>query len=136
MTRNAESWGSKNMLIRLTWGYRRPIEAEVVDLKMRKNAPEIGWQNTSEKSMAPDGREILVRRQSPPLGIPLAAMDDMQDQYSRYIQSIVQDDLKHYIPAAYFPEDSELMTRLLSVVCDFYSVGLEADEEVCQSIPG
>jgi hypothetical protein len=58
-------------------------------------------------------------------------MDDMQDQYSRYVQDIVQSDLKQYVPAAYFPEDSILVTRLLGLVCDFFSAGLEADEEVC-----
>ena len=122
------------MLVKMDWGYRRPLRAEVVALKLRQNAPDAGWHDTTEKSLAPDGREILVRKQSPPLGIPLAAMDDLQDEYSRYVQDIVQRDLKQYVPVAYFPEDSKLMTRLLGVVCDFYCVGLEADEEVCQSV--
>jgi hypothetical protein len=134
VARNAESWGTRSMLIRMDWGYRRLLKAEVVALKLRQNAPDMGWHDTTEKLTGPDGREILVRRQSPPLGIPLAAMNDMQDEYSRYVKDIVQSDLKQYVPVAYFPEDSKFMTRLLGVVCDFYSVGLEADEEVCQSI--
>ncbi|TVY71538.1 hypothetical protein LSUE1_G006562 [Lachnellula suecica] len=129
VTRNAEGWGTKKMVVKMEWGYRRPMDVLVVPLKVRKNAPELGWQNTSEKLMDAEGKERLVRRQSPPIGVPFSAMDDMQDQYARYIQDIVQSDIRHYIPAAYFPEDSKLMTRLLGVVSDFYEVGLEADEE-------
>lgn len=119
------------MFVRMDWGYRKLLKAEVVALEVRQDAPDIGFHHTTEKSTSPDGKAILVRRQSPPLGIPLAAMDDMQDEYSRYVQEIVQSDLKHYVPEAYFPDDSKLLTRLLGVVCDFYSVGLEADDEVC-----
>lgn len=128
------------MLIRMDWGYRKLLEAEVVPLKLKKNAPDLGFYEGSQKMgttpdgkpihVGPDGKPIFVRRQSPPLGIPLAAMDDMQDVYSRYVQDIVQSDLQQYVSAAYFPEDSILVTRLLGLVCDFFSAGLQADEEV------
>jgi hypothetical protein len=141
IAKNAESWGTKQMLIRMDWGYRKLLEAEVVPLRLKKNAPDLGTYDDSQKMgttpdgkpihVGPDGKAIFVRRQSPPLGIPLDAMDDMQDVYSRYVQDIVQSDLKQYVPAAYFPEDSILVTRLLGLVCDFFSAGLEADEEAC-----
>lgn len=128
------------MLIRMDWGYRKLLEAEVVPLKLRKNAPDLGVYHPTQKmgetsdgrsiNVGPDGKAVFVRKQSLPLGIPLDAMDDMQDVYSRYVQDIVQSDLKQYVPTAYFPEDSILVTRLLGLVCDFFSAGLEADEEV------
>ncbi|TVY28877.1 hypothetical protein LHYA1_G002094 [Lachnellula hyalina] len=127
--RNAESWGTRSMFVRMDWGYRKLLTAEVVALELRQNAPDMGFHHTTEESTSPDGKAKLVRRQSPPLGIPLTAMDDMQHEYSRYVQDIVQSDLKYYVPEAYFPDDSKLLTRLLGVVCDFYSVGLEADDE-------
>lgn len=119
------------MLVKMDWGYRKLLKAEVVALKLRENAPDMGFQDTTEQSVTSDGRQILVRRQSPPLGIPLASMDGMENEFSRYVQDIVHSDLKQYVPVAYFPEDSTLMTRLLGVVCDFYTAGSEADEEVC-----
>ncbi|KAH8686044.1 hypothetical protein BGZ60DRAFT_523311 [Tricladium varicosporioides] len=128
VTRNAETWGTQSLSIRMNWGYRRLVTAEVVALTLRNDAPDMGEiEHTISNGVGV--RPTFVRKDSPPLGIPLAAMDDMQDKYSRYVQDIVQSDLPQYVPVAYFKEDSPLVTRLLSVVCSYYISGLEADVE-------
>ncbi len=127
---NASSWGTQYFLIRMDWGYRKLLKAEVVALALRSNS-EMGFQH---QTVLQDGaRPALVRKQSPPLGIPLAAMDDMQDIYSRYIQDIVQSDLAEYVPTAYPDQDTDFAERLLGVIGTFYSAGHQMDNEVVSS---
>ncbi|CZT46566.1 uncharacterized protein RSE6_07012 [Rhynchosporium secalis] len=121
VTRNASSWGTQQMLIRMDWGYPKFLEAEVVALALRSGASEMGFfhQTVSNGGMRPQ----LVRKLSPPLGIPLAAMDEMQDEYSKYVQEIVQNSIAAYIPTAYIEPGSELPIRLLGAVASYYSAG-------------
>jgi hypothetical protein len=121
---NARSWGTQYMFIRMDWGYRKFLEAEVVALALCNNSSEMGFQHQALDN------GTLVRKQSPPLGIPLAAMDDMQNTYSKYIQDIVRSDLREYIPIAYVDEESELANRLLEAVSLFYIAGNETNNEV------
>jgi len=127
VTRNASSWGTQFMVVRMTWGYRKLLQAEVVALALRSNSSEMGYQHQTLSNG--NARPLLVRKQSPPLGIPLAAMDDMLGLYSSYIQDIVQSDLAAYVPVAYTDQDSKLPERLLGAVCSFYNAGLETDNE-------
>jgi len=127
VTRNASSWGTQHMLIRMDWGYPKFLEAEVVALALRSSSSEMGFfHQTVSNGVA---RPQLVRKLSPPLGIPLAAMDEMQDAYSKYIQDIVQSDVNSYVPAAYIDQESELPTRLLGAVASYYNAGNAADNE-------
>jgi hypothetical protein len=113
----------------MSWGYkRRLLDAEVVALTLVNNNSEMGYQELAVANG--NARPLLVRKQSPPLGIPLAAMDDMQDKYAGYIQDIVQSDLAQYVPVAYTDQDSLLPQRLLGAVCAFYTAGSETDNEV------
>src|SRR5690348_5476861 len=89
--RNTRSWGTQSHLVRLAWGYRLPLEAEVVALELHSDHSEAGFQNTTISDGS--ARSVLVRKRSPPLGIPLAAMDGMQRTYSLYVEDIVQTDL-------------------------------------------
>ena len=73
-------------------------------------------------------RPQLVRKPSPPLGIQLAAMDQVQDSCAKYVRDIVQSDVVLYIPTAYIDQESELPTRLLWAVASYYSH--VADNEV------
>ncbi|KAL2065640.1 hypothetical protein VTL71DRAFT_3310 [Oculimacula yallundae] len=127
VTRNASSWGTHQMLIRMDWGYPKFLEAEVVALALRSSASEMGFfhQTVSNGDLRPQ----LVRKLSPPLGIPLAAMDEMQDAYSRYIQDIVQNGIALYVPTAYIEPGSDLPTRLLGAVASYYSAGNASDNE-------
>ncbi|KAH7317669.1 hypothetical protein BKA65DRAFT_410270 [Rhexocercosporidium sp. MPI-PUGE-AT-0058] len=127
VTRNASSWGKQHMLIRMDWGYPKFLEADVVALALRSSASEMGYfhQTVSNGGARPQ----LVRKSSPPLGIPLAAMDEMQDAYSKYIQDIVQSDIASYVPTAYIDQESDLPTRLLGVVASYYSTGNAKDNE-------
>jgi hypothetical protein len=129
VSRNASSWGTEYLFVRMSWGYkRRLLDAEVVALTLVNNNSEMGYQELAVANG--NARPLLVRKQSPPLGIPLAAMDDMQDKYAGYIQDIVQSDLAQYVPVAYTDQDSLLPQRLLGAVCAFYTAGSETDNEV------
>jgi hypothetical protein len=125
---NATSWGTQQLPVRLSWGYRRLLQADVVVLALRSATSAMGFQHQAIANGA--GRPLLIRKQSPPLGIPLAAMEEMEDVYSQYIRDIVQSDLRGYVSIAYDDQDSMLPERLLGAVCSFYISGLEADEEV------
>jgi hypothetical protein len=127
VSRNASSWGTEYLLVRMSWGYKRRLDAEVVALTLVNNS-QMGYQELTVANG--NARPLLVRKQSPPLGIPLAAMDDMQDKYAGYIQDIVQSDLAQYVPIAYTDQDSLLPQRLLGAVCSFYTAGSEIDNEV------
>jgi hypothetical protein len=129
VTSNATGWGNKYMSVRLSWGYQGPIPAEVVNLTLRANS-EMGFHHQTKTVDGMVTRPILVRKKSPPLGIPLAAVDEMQNEYSRYIQNIVQNDIAGYVPIAYVDQGSELPERLLAAICSFYNAGWEKDHEV------
>ncbi|KAG4427971.1 hypothetical protein IFR05_016546 [Cadophora sp. M221] len=127
VTRNASSWGTQHMLIRMDWGYPKFLEADVVALALQSSASEMGFfhQTVSNGTARPQ----LVRKSSPPLGIPLAAMDEMQNSYSKYIQDIVQSDIASYVPTAYIDQESDLPTRLLGTVASYYSAGNATNNE-------
>lgn len=129
VTRNASSWGTQHMQIRMDWGYRKFLQADVVALALRSSASEMGFFH--QTVLNGNARPQLVRKSSPPLGIPLAAMDEMQNAYSKYIQDIVQGDMAAYVPTAYIEPASDLPTRLLGAVASYYSAGNASDNEVC-----
>lgn len=59
-------------------------------------------------------------------------MEERQEEYARYIKRIVRSDLDGYARIAYEPEESDLAKRLLKTVCQFYTAGVEAHDEVGQ----
>lgn len=127
VAKNATSWGTQYFFIQMNWGYRRYLTAEVVALALRSNS-EMGYQH--QTVMQEGARPALLRKQSPPLGIPLAAMDDMQTIYSRYIQDIVQSDFEEYVPVAYTDQETVFAEKLLGVIGNYYSAGHARDNEV------
>ncbi|PBP28547.1 Fungal Zn binuclear cluster domain containing protein [Diplocarpon rosae] len=127
VTRNASSWGTQFMCIRMDWGYRKLLQANVVALALRSSSSEMGFHHQTMSSG--NTRPLLVRKSSPPLGIPLAAMDEMQVSYSTYIQDIVQSDFAMYLPTAYADQVSDLPRRLLGAVASYYGAGSAADNE-------
>lgn len=132
VSENATAWGNQEMTIRMMWGYWKPIEAKVVSLKIRGNS-QIGVHH----QFAADGkcRPTIVRKTSPPLGIPLAAMDDMQEEYRILLQGIVRDDLMSYVSIAYDDQESDLPERLLSSLSTFYCASKLAGSEVRSALP-
>lgn len=118
----------------MDWGHRKFLDADVVALALRSSSSEMGFHHQTITNG--NERPVLVRKQSPPLGIPLAAMDEMQDTYSRYIQDIVQSDIGEYIPVAYIDQDSDLPMQLLGAVASYYSAGNARDSEVRRSLSG
>jgi len=125
---NASSWGTEHLFVRMSWGYPKYLVANVVALTLRSSSSEMGFQDQAIANGT--SRPLLVRKQSPPLGIPLAAMEEMENVYSRYIQEIVEGDLRAYISMAYKDQISMFPERLLGVVCSFYRNCFEADSEV------
>ncbi|CZR62743.1 uncharacterized protein PAC_12640 [Phialocephala subalpina] len=127
VARNASSWGTKYFLIRMDWGYRKFLTAEVVALTLRSDS-EMGYQYC-QTVLQEGSRLALLRKQSPPLGIPLAAMDDMQYIYSQYIQDIVQSDLAEYVSVAYPEQETDFAERLLGVISSYYDASRQMDNE-------
>lgn len=118
------------MPVRLTWGYEVSIGVEVVALDLKPNS-EMGFQNQAEATNELISRPRLVRKNSPPLGIQLAAVEDMQNEYAQYVISIVQNNIMRYVPVAYNDQESDLPERLLQVICSYYDATRENDNEVC-----
>jgi hypothetical protein len=130
VTANATRWGQTTMPVRLTWGYEVPIGVEVVALDLKPNS-EMGFQNQAEATNELISRPRLVRKNSPPLGIQLAAVEEMQNEYAQYVISIVQNNIMRYVPVAYNDQESDLPERLLQVICSYYDATRENDNEVC-----
>ena len=124
---NATGWGSHEMLVRMMWGYWKPLEAVVVTLEIHGNS-QIGFHHQTAANGT--NRPTLVRKNSPPLGIPLAAMDEMQDEYRLLVNKIVHDDLINYVSIAYDDQESELPERLLTSIGTFYCASKVAGDEV------
>lgn len=127
--KHASGWGSHTFKVRMTWGCPKPLEADVVALSLYEESSELGFQHQVIFD-ACTGRPALVRKNSPPLGIPLAAMFEMQNEYSKYVQDVVRNDLDHYIWTAYDDQHSLLPERLLRAIGNFYRAGSEVDDEV------
>lgn len=100
----------------------------MVALELRSETSEMAVHGTTERNGPALAR--MVQRRSAPVGVPLAAMDDMEETYAKYVRTIVQADLERYVRVAYFPQDSALAKRLLGIVCSFYLSGLTAGSEV------
>lgn len=128
ISKNAEAWGSDEMIVQLSWGYRVPLKVTVVSLSVRGSTSVFRYQH--QTYMNASGKPTFTRKKSPPLGIPLLSMEERQEEYSRYIKKIVQHDLDGYARIAYEPEESELAKSLLKTVCKFYTAGVEANDEV------
>ena len=126
---NATAWGTQEIVIRMTWGYWEPLVATVVPLEIHGNS-QIGVHH--QASVDGTNRPTLVRKSSPPLGIPLAAMDDMQADYHFLLQGIVRDNLSKYVSIAYDDQDSDLPERLLTSIGTFFRESKDAGDEVLQ----
>jgi hypothetical protein len=115
-------WHNHEFPVRLSWGGRRLLPVTVSALRMRDGLSEIGFNN---QSFVKDGRPRFVRRNSPPLGIPLASIDEMQEEYSNHVREVVVNDLDHYVSIAYDGQRSSLPTHILKAVCLYYQMSVE-----------
>jgi hypothetical protein len=126
VSENATGWGSHEILVRMRWGYWQPLEETVVTLTMQHDSKlAYHYQSISYGTDKP----TLLKKSSPPLGVPLAAMDDMQSKYRTIVQKIVTEDLENYVSVPYCGEDSMLPERLLETVANYYSAALAAGEK-------
>lgn len=128
ISRNADAWGTDEMIVRLSWGYRVPLKVTVVSLSVRGSSSIFRYQHQTYINAS--GKATYTKKKSPPLGIPLMLMEETQEEYARYIKKIVQHDLEEYARIAYEPEESDIAKRLLKTVCQFYIAGVEANDEV------
>ncbi|KAK6614637.1 fungal zn binuclear cluster domain containing protein [Botrytis cinerea] len=127
ISRNADAWGTDEMIVRLSWGYRVPLKVTVVSLSVRGSSSIFRYQHQTYINAS--GKATYTKKKSPPLGIPLMLMEETQEEYARYIKKIVQHDLEEYARIAYEPEESDIAKRLLKTVCQFYIAGVEANDE-------
>jgi hypothetical protein len=131
VSNNTKAWGSHEISIRMMWGYWKPLEARVVTLEIHSNS-QIGFQH--QTAFNGTNRPALLRKTSPPLGIPLAAMDDMEDEYRLLVHRIVHDDLINYVTIAYDDQESDLPERLLTAIGTFYCASKVAGNEVLPAV--
>ena len=96
---------------------------------MSSATSQVGFSHHAVSALP--GRPTLERRKSPPLGIPLADMLEMQDLYQRYLDDIVDDDLPNYVSIAYDDDQgSSLPERLLEAMCTLYQGWVASGREV------
>jgi hypothetical protein len=107
---------------------RRAIDADVVDLKLPVNS-ELAL-TLQAKSLVSGESASLIRTASPPLGIPLADLDIMEQEYARYVQDIVTDDLSEYVNIAYSDQESTFPERVLGIICSFLLKSRSSDQDV------
>ncbi|KAJ8070699.1 hypothetical protein OCU04_001070 [Sclerotinia nivalis] len=127
ISKNADTWRTDKMVVRLSWGYRVPLKVTVVTLLLPESTSIFRYQHQTYINAS--GEPTFTRKRSPPLGIPLMSMEERQQEYARYIKEIVQHDLDEYAKVAYEPEESDLAKLLLKTVCQFYTAGKEANDE-------
>jgi hypothetical protein len=125
ITRNAVSWGREFIPIQLSWGYKTPITISVSPFALRPDS-ELGF-TYQIKTFGFPKTQVVTRQKCPPLGIPLASTDMLND-YSGYIRNIVQNDVREYVQIAYVDQASCFPQLLLAAVCSFYR--RERDNEV------
>jgi len=126
VSENTASWGTHEMVVSMDWGYWKPLEETVVAITMRKDS-QLAYQHQSISNGK--NKPTLLRKNSPPLGLPPAAKDDMQSRYSELVQRIVTEDLTNYVSVPYSDQDSCLPERLLQAIANFYSAALAAGDK-------
>jgi len=123
---NTEAWGTHQMVVRMEWGYRKPFEETVVAIKMRKGSQLAYHHQTIANG---NSQPTLLRKNSPPLGLPLTTMDNMLSKYSSFVQRIVTEDLMNYVAVPYVDQESSLPERLLLAIARFYSAAFAAGDK-------
>ena len=132
VSQHGTSWGKQEILIRMDWGYEKLLEARVVALILPSQSQlEYQHQAVGPNLKSPE----LVRKKSPPLGIPLASFEDMKVEYRNMVRDIVMGDLESYVEVPYDNQESELPEHLLGIICTFYRAGLAAGQEVTRLFP-
>jgi len=126
VNQNAAAWGNHEMTVQMYWGHSRPLQARVVTITLIEDS-QLAYVSQIEGSKTQ--REAIIRK-SPPLGLPLASMGDMKDEYSSLVQEIVMNNPNEYVSIAYDDQESDLAQQLLQAVSNFYSAGLAAGDEV------
>lgn len=128
VSQNATGWGTHEINVRMFWGYPRLLEARVVSVNLRENS-ELGYFYQVLDTNTDHPRH--VQRKSPPVGLPLASIEDMKIQYSSLLREIIQNQPEDYLSTAYDDQDDGcLPDRLLLAVTNFYTAGLGAGDEV------
>lgn len=127
ISENATGWGTQHLLVQLSWGYRRLLEADVVTLTLSNNS-KLSFSHHAVANGS--DRPALSRRESPPLGMPLAVMEELGNTYSLYVRNIVDYDLRSFVSITYDDQDCKLPEQLLGAVCSYYMHGLKAQDEV------
>ena len=129
ITKSATGWGKESITVRLTWGYQKLLDIEVVSLVPRQI--DSFYHSSTVPSSNVTGLQLITKR-SPPLGIQLANIDNMKYQYNKYIRDIVDGDLFGYLPVAYNDQESDLPERILTAVCSYYTAASEKSRHMVQ----
>lgn len=113
----------------MSWGCRKLLSVNVVALSLFCDSSELAYNHQAIANE--NGKIELVRNKCAPLGIKMADIDDMKNDYRCHVEDVVENDLPHYVSIAYDDQSSDLAERLLEAVCLWYLKGVGDDDEVC-----
>jgi hypothetical protein len=125
--KHASSWGCNPILVHLSWGCKRHLPVNVVALDMLDDSSKVGYNHQVINTA--DGVEF-VQKKCAPLGIHFAHIKEMQEEYRRHVDDVVQNDLVDYVSTAYDNERFGLAERLLKAICQWYQRGVDVGDEV------
>jgi hypothetical protein len=129
VNKHASSWGRQELRVQMSWGCQRLLPVTVVAIALQDDTSELGFVNTSTDDQ--NGRPVIVRRKSPPLGIPLASLGTrLQDEYRKHVRAVVLNDLDHYVSITYETQRSRVPERILQAVCRFFQMEPESEHKV------
>ena len=124
------AWTKQKLRVRLSWGYCQTLEVDVVRIELRNTQSNpLAFQH--QVMANGQNKPTLMRKPSPPLGVPSESVRLMESIHDKYISRIVDSGLERYVmEGAYNDDDSDLPKRLLGTICHYYQRCSEADEEV------
>jgi hypothetical protein len=112
----------------MSWGYRKLLSVNVVAFTLLGDSSELGYNHQAITDG--QGSFELVRNKCAPLGIDMADIDEMQTEYRRHVEDVVENDLSHYVSIAHDDQSSKFAERLLEAVCLWYQDGVGDNDEV------
>jgi hypothetical protein len=114
----------------MSWGHSKLLQTDVAILVPREdNSKTASKYNVSDLAVM----QLTTNMESNlgiPLGIPLAALDNMQNTHSKYTRDLVTYGLMEYVDIAYTRNNSDLPKLLLKAICSYYLNTSATDYEV------
>lgn len=133
VSRRVAAWGPQSLQININWDWGHPklLETDAAILVLREDNLNMASGN-NVSNINPAGMQLdnMKYKLGPPLGIPLAVLDGMQNTYSKYTRDLVTHGLIMYADRAHVHQESDLHRQLLKSICAYYVNTSATDYEV------